>query len=144
MAYCTVTDMKKLIPETILINLSNDIPGAVVVNQTNIDEVIDVADREIDAYAIMAGYDVPMDPVPPMAANLSAQMAIWKLHLRKYFASDVWERAYDKCLKTLEKIAEGKLSFGQDEDGVVEESAVSAHAVDNRDQKFTVDYMETF
>lgn len=143
MAYCTVTDMAKLLPQTMLINLSNDTAGASVVNQTNIDEVIDQADREIDAYLLLAGENVPMDPVPPLIANLSTKMAIWNLHLRKYFNSDIWSDTYKICLRMLEKIAEGKLALGMDEDGVTK-TAGGGFATDSRTQKFTEDFMKEF
>jgi len=72
MGYSNLTDMEKLIPASMLINLSNDSSGAIAVDQANIDEAIDQADREIDAYLLLANYSVPMDPVPPLATNLSA------------------------------------------------------------------------
>jgi len=73
MAYCVLTDMEKLLPSSMLVNLSNDTAGASAVNQTNIDEAIDQADREIDCYLNIAGYTVPISPVPPLVANLSAK-----------------------------------------------------------------------
>lgn len=143
MAYCTLTDMKKLLPESMLVTLSNDTAGATRVNTTNISEAIDQADREIDAYVLLAGYSVPMDPVPPLIANLSTKMAIWNLHLRKYFDSTVWKETYLQCLKTLERIAEGKLTIGQSEEGETTTSSGS-YATDSREQKFTEDFMEQF
>jgi phage gp36-like protein len=143
MAYCVLTDLAKLLPNTMLINLSNDTSGATVVNQDNIDEAIDQADREIDAYILLAGKSVPMSPVPPLIANLSTKMAIWNLHLRKYFDSSIWRETYKDCLKTLERIAEGKLSLGQEEIGVTQEVG-GGHATSTRDQKFTEDFMEEY
>lgn len=143
MAYCTLTDLEKLLPASMLINLSNDTTGAVTVNHDNIDEAIDLADREIDAYLSIAGYAVPLSPVAPLVSNLSQQIAIWKLHLRKYFDSKVWREAYSDCIRTLEKIASGKLTLGQ-EDISVSQAANTGHVVSSRTQKFTEDYMETF
>ena len=124
-----------------LINLSNDTTGATAVNAINIAEAIDQADREIDAYLNIGGYAVPMDPVPPLIANLSAKMAIWNLHLRKYFDSDIWSKTYQSCLKLLERIAEGKLSLGMEEVGVDQAAMSGGHAVATRTQKFTEDFM---
>lgn len=143
MAYCTVNDMAKLLPASMLINLSNDVSGSTIINQTNADECIDQADREIDAYVALAGYAVPMDPVPPLIANLSAKIAIWNLHLRKYFDSEIWRETYKQCLRTLERIAEGKLSIGQEEDGVAT-TGNDGVAVATRTQKFTEDFMSEF
>jgi phage gp36-like protein len=144
MAYCTVEDMMKLLPESMLVSLSSDQPGDTMVDQDNIDEAIDQADREIDAYLFIAGQSVPMDPVPPLVANLSTKMAIWNLHLRKYFASAVWQETYNRCLKLLEKIAEGKLSVGQIESGITETSEINKSGTWTRTQKFTEDFMDEF
>lgn len=142
--YCATTDMAKLLPATMLVNLSNDIAGSTAVNQTNIDEAIDQADREIDSYLILVpGITVPMDPVPPLVANLSAKMAIWNLHLRKYFDSPVWRKTYEDCQALLLKIAQGKLSLQLDP-SVASSNPTSIHAVSTRTQKFTEDFMETF
>jgi phage gp36-like protein len=143
MAYCLLADMEKLLPATMLINLSTDVSGATVADATNISESIDQADREIDAYLRIANYSVPMSPVPPLIANLSAKMAIWNLHLRKYFDSPIWRETYKDCLKLLERIAEGKLTLGQEVEGVTQEG-VGGHAVSTRAQKFTESFMETF
>lgn len=143
MAYCVQADLKKLLPETMLISLTNDIAGAVSINKTNQDEAIDQADREIDAYLVIAGYSVPIDPVPPLIANLSANMTIWHLHLRKYFKSDVWEKTYERCLHLLERIAEGKLGLGQMQTGVVADASGGV-ATESNTQKFTTTEWATF
>ncbi len=142
-AYCDLEDMKKLLPEAMLINLSNDTAGATAVDQDNIDEAIDQADREIDAYLHIAGHSVPIDPVPPLVKNLSAKMAIWNLHLRKYFDSDIWRETYKSCIRTLERIAEGKLSLAPTTEGETT-AASGGHGTWSRSQKFTEDLMEEF
>lgn len=143
MAYCVLADMEKLLPGTMLINLSTDVSGAIVADATNISESIDQADREIDAYLRIANYSVPLSPVPPLVANLSAKMAIWNLHLRKYFDSAICRETYKDCLKLLERIAEGKLTLGQEVEGVTIEG-VGGLATSSRTQKFTESFMEQF
>ncbi len=143
MPYCTLSDMQKLLPESVLISLSSDLSNPSEVNTDNIAEAIDQADREIDAYLSIAGYTVPMSPVPPLVTNLSSKMAIWNLHLRKYFDSTIWRDTYRACQKLLERIAEGKLSLGQEEEGVDQEAS-GGHAVATRTQKFTEEFMEEF
>ena len=143
MAYSVLADLEKLLPSSMLINLSNDIAGATAVNTDNIAEAIDQADREIDAYLSMANYTVPMDPIPPIVTNLSTKIAIWNLHLRKYFESKIWRDTYTDCQKLLEKIAEGKLTIGQLEAGVSVEGG-GGHATSTRVQKLTEDFMEQY
>lgn len=143
MGYCALEDMEKLIPPSMLINLSNDTPGQSSVDQDNIDEAIDQADREIDSYLSIAGISVPVDPVPPLITNLSTKMAIWNLHLRKYFDSTIWRETYKDCQRLLERIATGKLSLGQIEEGLPTEPS-SGFSSSSRTQKFTEDFMEQF
>lgn len=143
MAYSTLADLQTLLPETALITLSNDTQSAVAVDQTNIDEAIDQADREIDAYLSIANYTVPMSPVPPLVANLSAKMAVWNLHLRKYFESKIWRETYKDCQTILDRIATGKLQVGMTTPGVTT-VACTGVATSSRVQKFTEDFMEQF
>ncbi|MDQ5985872.1 MAG: hypothetical protein CSYNP_01589 [Syntrophus sp. SKADARSKE-3] len=136
MPYCSLTDLEKLMPTTMIISMSNDVGGATTVDMTNLTEAIDQADREIDAYLVIAGESVPMDPVPPLIANLSAKMARWNLCLRKLFSNASWENEYLRCQKLLEKIAARKLSVGQIEEGVAV-SGVGTISVSARPQRFT-------
>lgn len=135
MPYCTIDDIKKLLPESVIINLSNDSAGATSVNTTNLAECIDQADREIDSYVSLAGHTVPLNPVPPLAANLSAKMAIWNLHLRKYFSNEMWKDEYNRCVKILERIAEGKMVLLPTT--IPETASTASYATETRTQKFT-------
>lgn len=110
MAYCTLADLIKKIPESALISLSNDIPGQTEVDAAIIAEAIATADTEIDSYVGLV-QSVPMDPIPPLLTDLSAKMAIWNLHLRKYFKSEIWQDTYKTCQRILLRIAEGKLEL---------------------------------
>jgi len=142
MPYSTLEDLKKLIPNTMLINLSNDDAGALRVKQTVIDEAINQADREIDSYVGVVK-QVPLNPVPELVANLSAKMAIWNLHLRKFFDNPVWSRTYEQCQDLLKLISQGKLSLDP-----VNESTPSAapndHGIVTEDEKFTSTYWSEF
>lgn len=111
MAYCTLADLIKKIPEASLIMLSNDEDEATEVNQVNIDKAIAAADAEIDSYVAIAGNSVPVIPTPPLLNDLSAKMTIWNLHLRKYFKTDIWSETYKTCQRILLRIAEGKLNI---------------------------------
>jgi phage gp36-like protein len=135
MGYSTLADLKLLIPESILINLSNDVAGAVAVDAAVIAEMIDQADREIDAYAVIAGYTVPLSPVPPIASNFSARMAIWHLHRRKYFDSEIWQDDYNHCIKFLEKVSQGKARL--EPETATASSSSFGYATESRRQKFT-------
>lgn len=143
MAYCTEADLAKLLPETVLINLSNDSAGATTVNSTNVAEMIDQADREIDSYVSIAGHAVPFETIPPLIANLSAKMAIWNLHLRKYFNSEIWRKTYEDCLRILTRIAEGKMALLPTTDTATSETS-GGHHTSSRRQKFNHHTWETY
>lgn len=142
MAYSTEADLAKLLPENVLINLSNDSAGATTINPTNMGEMIDQADREIDSYCAIAGYEVPFATVPPLIANLSAKMAIWNLHLRKYFNSEIWRQTYEDCLRILTRIAEGKLVISPTTEGEAE--TYGGYDYSSRRQKFSRRTWRTF
>jgi phage gp36-like protein len=81
MSYCTIDDLKKLIPEDMLIQLTDDEnTGAVATNR--VEEAIGQADAEIDSY--LAGeYAVPLNPVPEIARKCSVDMAAYNLYSRR-------------------------------------------------------------
>jgi len=110
MAYSDVSDIRKLIPETDLIQLTDD-DGVGVVDQDILYEAIDQADREIDAY-LGARYPVPLDPVPELIRNLSAQMAVWHLYGRRNLMSEVWESRYKNAIRLLDLIRRGEIAIG--------------------------------
>jgi len=142
MAYTTIDEMKKLIPYTMIVNLTNDVTGRTRHNQTMLDEAIDNADREIDAYLSVV-MPVPVDPIPPLITNLSSKMAIWYLHLRKYFDNPQWRKTYDDCLALLAKIAAGTITIGPVD--LDEQTGVpGSHDTWSRDQQFTDDVWETY
>jgi len=110
MAYSTAEDIRKLIPESDLIQLTDD-DGVGVVDEDVLTEAIDQADREIDAY-LGARYTVPLDPVPELIRNLSAQMAIWHLYGRRNLMSEVWESRYKNAIRLLDLIRRGEVVIG--------------------------------
>jgi phage gp36-like protein len=143
MPYCTEADIKKLLPESMLINLTNDTAGATTIDAVNLGEAIDQADREIDSYVSIAGYAVPFVVVPPLIANLSVKMAIWNLHLRKYFNSEIWEKTYKSCLRLLERISQGKQKIAPEVDGTVT-GASGGYACSSRTQELDQTLWDTF
>ena len=110
MAYSTADDIRKLIPESDLIQLTDD-DGVGVVDEAVLTEAIDQADREIDAY-LGARYTVPLNPVPELIRNLSAQMAIWHLYGRRNHFSEIWESRYKNAVRLLDLIRRGEVVIG--------------------------------
>ena len=109
--YSTIADLKKLMPEAQLLELSDDGVDSPTPEEV-MAEAIEQADREIDGY-LNAVLPVPLDPVPPLVANISAKIAIWNLYRRRtHLDPGSWGDEYPRQLRLLEKIAEGKISIG--------------------------------
>jgi len=120
MPYCTFSDIKKLLPEETLIQLTDDDnlhPASILASDQQhqaiigrIDEAIAAADAEIDGYC--AGrYSVPFDPVPPVVKGLSVEIAAYYLYKRRTMP-EVIEKAYDKAVARLKDISRGVLTLG--------------------------------
>lgn len=143
MAYCTLTDLKKLLPEELLIQLTDD-EGAGVVNQGRIDEAIAGADIEIDSYCGVK-YTVPFaSPVPDLAKKLSIDIAIYNLYSRKVeeIPSTRAER-YKNAIRQLEGIAKGLISIGEATEPTPAAGADGAQ-IESSDRVFTRDTMSGF
>ena len=80
MAYSTIDDIRKLLPEMELLALTDD-ESLGTVEQGRVDEAIAQADAEIDSYCAVR-YSVPVTPVPAMLRKLSVDIAVYALYSR--------------------------------------------------------------
>ena len=112
MAYCTQSDIEKMLPERQLIRLTDD-ENIGVINTARLDEAMDSAAEEIDAY-IGSRTKLPVSgTAPPVLGKFNTDIAIYNLYSR--FSENIPEtraERYKNAIKTLQKISEGKLSFG--------------------------------
>ena len=112
MAYSTLTDVKKLIPEDTLIQLTDD-EGAGVINEARVTEAIAQADSEIDSY-LGIRYSVPLSPVPDVVKKLSVDMAIYNLYSRRVEEIPATRAVrYKNSIRLLEGISKGTVSIGE-------------------------------
>jgi len=118
--YCSLDDIKKLLPEEIIIELTDDEtlkPAAIDPGNSahakiigRIDEAIATADAEIGGYC--AGrYSVPFDPVPPVVKGLSVEIAIYRLYQRRTVPERIG-KTYDKAVARLKDISKGLMTLG--------------------------------
>lgn len=111
MAYCTLEDMKKLVPEEDLVGLTDD-EGLGPVNQVRVDEAIASADAEIDSY-IGGRYRVPLSPVPGVVKKMSVDIAVYNLYSRRVEETPGARKdRYQSAIRQLELIAKGTVSLG--------------------------------
>jgi phage gp36-like protein len=120
MPYCTQTEIEKLIPRALLVELTDD-ENLGGVNLDRLDEAISQADAEIDAY-ISRRYSVPVEPVPALLRKLSGDMAVYHLYSRTVQSMpEVRRERYTDAVRRLEAIARGIAGLG-----IAEEPAPAA------------------
>ncbi len=111
MAYSTIDDIRKLLPEEELIALTDD-EALGAVNQGRVDEAIAQADAEVDSYCAVR-YSVPVTPVPELLKKLSVDIAVYALYSRTVQSvPEVRAERYRSAIRQLEGISKGTLTLG--------------------------------
>ncbi len=106
MAYCSLADIQKLIPELELAELtaeSGTTPDSAVVA-----EAIAKADAEIDSY-LGVKYAVPLASVPDRLRSLSEDISIYYLYVRRSVVPEPREKAYQNAITFLRDAAKGNV-----------------------------------
>ena len=110
MAYCTREDLINTLPESQLIELTddNDTGG---VDTEKLNEAIRKSDDFIDGH-IRGRYDLPLVTVPALIRDISIKMAVYFLFRRSLLLTlpESIKEDYKYCLDTLLKIQSGKVS----------------------------------
>jgi len=113
MVYITIADLKKVVPEQDLIQLTDDSVPATTINTDNVDRAIADAGELMDGY-LRERYSLPLSPVPGLIGTLACDIAVYRLYARRSRLDPpegVAER-YRNALKLLEKIQDGKITLG--------------------------------
>lgn len=110
MSYCTLDDLKKVLPEARLVKLTDD-EGLGQIDTARVDEAIAQADGEIDTY-LGGRYGVPLSSVPPLVKRCSCDIAVYHLYSRRVEElPEARSARYRDAVRTLEKIAAGKITL---------------------------------
>ena len=113
MSYSTIEDIKKLIPEVMLIQLTDD-ESTGAMGAARVAEAIAQADGEIDSYCA-ARYAVPFTAAPATVKKCSVDMAIYNLYSRRVEKiPETRADRYKNAVRLLEGIAKGAISIGID------------------------------
>jgi phage gp36-like protein len=117
MAYSTLADVEKALPEDALVQLTDD-ENIGIVNEERVTRAIDDADEEIDGY-LGSRHTVPLEPVPGIIRKLSADIAAYNLYARRLEeVPDTRATRYKNAVRFLEQVAKGAISLGaEDPDG---------------------------
>ena len=112
MAYCTLTDLKKQLPESELIRLTDD-AAAGVVDTDVVAEAIEGAESEVNTW-IGSRVKLPITgAVPSIVTEIAAVLAIERLFARQSFElSNSWKQRIESSRRLLEKFAKGEVTLG--------------------------------
>jgi len=109
MAYCVYADLLKIVPEKVLLQLTDDARTGAV-DEDVITEAIDAEADVIDAYiGRIAKLPIDSGSVPPILKRLNARMAIYHLYARVKTPPEHWAKTLESCEKTL-----GLIRFSSD------------------------------
>lgn len=108
--YATLDDLKKQLPEYLLIQLSDD-AGNGTIDTTVTDTALETADVEIDGY-LGGRYTLPLSPVPAIINKQAVDIALYNLYARRQGPPDHWQKRYANVIRFLERVARGEISLG--------------------------------
>lgn len=112
MGYCTLDDLKDQIPETNIIQLTDD-EGLGVVNQSRVDKAITTADSVIDGY-LRGRYTLPLSTVPELVKTIAIDITVYKLYERRLELEmpEAMSNRYKNATKLLDQIQKGLVKLG--------------------------------
>lgn len=143
MPYSTQSDIEQQLPRDLLTQLTDD-DGDGIVDGGIVPAAIQKADDEINAYAATR-YSVPFTPVPALIKALSVDLAIWNLYARRRMESETVNKRYDRAVKLLRDIADGKASLGESPGPAESEAGLpEATTTVSEDRVFTKDTMQGY
>jgi len=119
MAYSSATDLKNYIPESMLVQLTDDNDVDDIDNEKLVD-AIRRADDYIDGH-LRGRYPLPLTTVPGLIRDISTKLGAYFLFKRSLLVTlpEPVKEDYEYCTDTLTKIQKGKISpFGASEEPV--------------------------
>lgn len=112
--YCTVAQVKKLIPQETLIALTQDDASKPMVNDNIIKEIIADVGERINAY-LRGRYALPFEQKSDLLKAIALDLVRYALYLRRPDGGELPDavvRAYKTANEDLDKIQKGDLSLG--------------------------------
>jgi len=112
MSYCHLDDIKQQVPETTLIEITDD-NLTEEINTTVINEAIMYSATLIDGY-LRGRYTLPLSNVPDLIKILAIDLSIFRLYSRRFHTDmpDSINDKYKNSVKLLEQIQKGTISLG--------------------------------
>lgn len=83
MPYCSIEQIKSVIPEVQLVRLTVDVPeSSSVIDTTIYDQCAEFADSLIDGY-VRAKYTLPLKYIPEFLVQIAKDITAYRLYLRR-------------------------------------------------------------
>lgn len=143
MPYCTLEDIKKLLPEDTLVQLTDD-EGHGLVNQERVDEAIAQADAEIDSYCAVK-YSTPFASTPDLVRKCSVDIAVYNIYSRRLEEiPQTRTDRYRNAIRQLEGISRGTITLGVDPPPPAASQGSERPDITGADRTFTRSKMEDF
>lgn len=133
MAYISIDELKALVPDGLMRELSDDIAGGEI-NFDLVQTVINEACEEVDGY-LRNRYTLPFKDTPTLVTKCVKQIARYALYDRRpegFELPRAVRDGYTDTIKKLESIRDGKLSLG------VPDTLNNAKAILNDDGEFHI------
>ncbi len=109
MAYSTLENLKNIIAEEELINLTNDKYPATLINLEVISSSIEYADEFINSY-LRNKYALPLGMAPKIIGNISTDIAAYRLYTRRpRKLPDHIVENYNEAKKILANLKKGEM-----------------------------------
>lgn len=113
MVYISIDELKSLVPDSVMRELSDDIAGGKV-NTDLVQIIINEACEEVDSY-LRNRYTLPFENTPTLIKQCAKQIARYALYERRPEGFELPPAVIDGrkvAIKNLENIRDGKLSIG--------------------------------
>lgn len=116
--YCTLDDLLAECPEETLVQLTDD-EGAGTIDTARIATALQSAATIVDSY-IPTKYRTdlgqPGAPIPPLLIELTRDIALYKLYIRRAAPPERIEKTHSQAISTLKHIANGTIRLDQGEE----------------------------
>jgi phage gp36-like protein len=143
MAYVTVDDLKKAMPEAELIQLTDDEKAGSLTAAAlaRIDEAIAGAGADIEAYA-GTRYATPLQ-TSEKVQDLACDLTIWRLEKRRRKIRENTQTAYDAAIAFLKDVAAGRAKLDQPA-GAAPQSDAQQVRTTEKEEIFSDDNLDRF
>ncbi len=144
MSYAAPQDIINRYPNRDLVQLTNEDPTAVTVNQAALQQALDDASAEIDGY-LDGRFTLPLTDPPQVLDRLACDIAMYRLQaLRPLHDIAEARRRYEDTLAMLTKVAAGELTLGIAADGNETQAARNTEQLEGPARVFSRDSLKGF